>query len=148
MVLIFYSKFSRVFKVFDYIFEVNAILFSELYSAFCKSSMICFEKQFYFLLMKLRWVKTNCANFNCMSVISGFSPIHKSEKYTGFGWERINFLHSTLYGAMFWIFDQKSVNNRDFFAVAEQKKYSRLFLVPRLPHQQVGWESTRSWEGT
>lgn len=33
----------------------------------------------------------------------------------GFDWVRVNFLHSSLYGAMFWICDQKSVDNTGMF---------------------------------
>ena len=34
---------------------------------------------------------------------------------TGFGWGGVNFLHSSLYGAMFWICDQNSVGNTLMF---------------------------------
>ena len=42
-----------------------------------------------------------------------------------FGWDRVNFLHSGLYGAMFWICGQNSIgNNTHVLAIAEQCLHS------------------------
>ena len=64
---------------------------------------------------------------------------------TGFGWDRVDFLPSSEYGAMFWICAENSVGKTRFsycWAV------SRPFLPLRLPCQRAGWGCTRSWEGT
>ena len=34
---------------------------------------------------------------------------------TGFGWDRVKFLHSNLYGTMFWICAENSVDNTLMF---------------------------------
>ena len=33
----------------------------------------------------------------------------------GFGWDRVNFLHSSWYGAVFWICDENGVDNSGMF---------------------------------
>jgi len=34
---------------------------------------------------------------------------------TGFGWDKVKFLHSSFHGAMFWICDENSVDNTGMF---------------------------------
>lgn len=34
---------------------------------------------------------------------------------TVFGWDRVNFLYSRLYGAVFWICDESGLNNTGMF---------------------------------
>ena len=67
-----------------------------------------------------------------------------------FGWDRVNFLHSSWYGAMFWICAENSVDNSGMFSLLLSSAYtaSRPFLLLTPPHQRVGWGCTRSWEGT
>ena len=51
----------------------------------------------------------------------------------GFGWDRVNFLHSSWYGAMFWICAENSVDNtRDVLVIAEQ-----------CLHRIKAWEGTQ-----
>lgn len=38
----------------------------------------------------------------------------------GFGWGQVNFIHSSWYGAVFWICAENSADNTDCFIVAEQ----------------------------
>jgi len=51
---------------------------------------------------------------------------------------------------MFWICAENSVDNEEMFLLFLSSSYtvSRLFLLLTPPHQQVGWECRRSWEGT
>ena len=67
----------------------------------------------------------------------------------GFGWDRVNFLHSSWYGATFWICAGNSVGNTAMFQLLLSSAYteSRPFLLLTPPHQRVGWGCT-SWEGT
>lgn len=43
------------------------------------------------------------------------SPISKYASYAVLGWERINFLHSTWYGAMLWICSGDRVGDLGIF---------------------------------
>jgi len=65
---------------------------------------------------------------------------------SGFIWDRGKFLHSRLYGAMFWICKENSVYNTGTIKLLLNSAYT----VPRsfLPHQQIGWGYTRRWERT
>jgi len=40
------------------------------------------------------------------------SEVSKDQKCADFGWDRVNFLHSSWDGAMFWICAENSVDNR------------------------------------
>ena len=53
---------------------------------------------------------------------------------TGFGQDRVNFLHSSWYGAMFWICDQNSIDNTGMFSLLLNSAYteSRPFMFPTL----------------
>ena len=68
----------------------------------------------------------------------------------GFGWDRVNFLHSSSYGAVFWICAGNSADNTGMFSLLLSSAYteSRPFLLLTPPHQRGGWGCTRSWEGT
>ncbi|XP_074989722.1 LOW QUALITY PROTEIN: tubulin alpha-8 chain-like [Calonectris borealis] len=68
----------------------------------------------------------------------------------GFGWGRVKFLHSSWYGAVFWICAGNSVDNTGMFSFLLSRAYtgSRPFLLLTPPHQRGGWGGTRSWEGT
>ena len=63
-----------------------------------------------------------------------------------FGWDRVNFLHSGLYGAMFWICGQNSIgNNTHVLAIAEQCLHSvKGFSAPHPapPASRLGWRKT------
>jgi len=69
---------------------------------------------------------------------------------TGFGWDGVHRLHSSLYRAMFWICAESSVGSTLMF----QSLLSRACTAPRpvlrltLPRQRAGWECTGGWEGT
>jgi len=56
----------------------------------------------------------------------------------------VNFLHSSLYGAMFWICDENSVDNTGTFSLLLSSAYTepRPFLLLTPPHQRVGWGCT------
>lgn len=54
-----------------------------------------------------------------INVIAGVFHGH----HTGLGWHRVIFLHSGLYGAMFWVYEET------------------VLITPR---QQAGWRCTRS----
>ena len=61
------------------------------------------------------------------------------------------FFHIGLYGTMFWICAEKSVDdNTGMFLLLLSCAYteSRPFPLLTPPHQQVGWGCTRSWERT
>lgn len=51
---------------------------------------------------------------------------------------------------MLWICDENSAGNTGMFYLFLSSAYtaSRSFMVLMLPHQQVSWGCTRSWEGT
>jgi len=57
-----------------------------------------------------------------------------------FGWDRVNFLHSSCYGTMFWILAENSVDNIEMFSLLLSSTYTNsgpvLFLTS--PHQRVG----------
>jgi len=55
----------------------------------------------------------------------------------GFGWDRVNFLHSNWYEAMFWICAENSIDNTRMSSSLLSHAYteSRSFLPPTLPHQ-------------
>ena len=71
-------------------------------------------------------------------------------KCAGFGWDRVNFLRSSWYGAMFWICAEDSVGNTGMFSLLLSSAYTepRPFLLLPPPHQRGGWGGIRSWEGT
>jgi len=68
----------------------------------------------------------------------------------GFGCDRVNFLCSSLYGAMFGICAGNSVDNTGIFSLLLSSAYtaSKTFLLHTPPYQQVGWRCIKSWEGT
>jgi len=68
----------------------------------------------------------------------------------GFGWDRVNFLHSSQSGAMFWICAEHSVDNTGMFLLLLSSAHTESgpFLLLTPPHQRVGWRCRRSWEGT
>jgi len=57
--------------------------------------------------------------------------------YTGFDWDRVKFLHSGLYGAMFWTCTENSVDDTLTFQLLLSDAYiaSRPFLLIGLPRQ-------------
>lgn len=61
----------------------------------------------------------------------------------------VNFLHSSLYGAMFLICVEKSVDKTILLWVLLSSAYteSRPFLFLLQPCQRGGWGFTRRWEG-
>ena len=69
---------------------------------------------------------------------------------TGFGLDRVNFLHSSWYEVMLWTFAENCVDNTGMFQFLLSSAYRdprpSLLLTP--PCQWVGWGCTRSWEGT
>jgi len=64
----------------------------------------------------------------------------------GFNWDRVNFLHRSQHGAMFWICAENSVDNTGKFQILLSGAYteSKPFLPLAPPHQQVGWGCTSS----
>jgi len=68
----------------------------------------------------------------------------------GFDWDGVNFLHSSLYGAMFWISAENSVDNTGMFSLLLSSAYTApgplLVLTPR--RQRGGWGCKSIWEGT
>lgn len=62
-----------------------------------------------------------------------------------FVWDKVKFLHSSLYKDAFWI----CAGNRDVLVIAEQLLHIvKAFSAPHTSHQQRGCGCTRSWEGT
>jgi len=57
----------------------------------------------------------------------------------GFGWDRFVFLHSSSFGAMFWLCAENSGDNRGMFSLVLTRAYteSRPFLLLTPPHQRV-----------
>lgn len=51
--------------------------------------------------------------FESIILFTAEANIISSHRGTGFGW--VSFLHSGLYGSMFWIGDQKSVDSKRMF---------------------------------
>ena len=88
--------------------------------------------------------------FGPMGKVHGWDTQMKLVRCAGFGWGRVNFLHSSWYGAMFWICDENSVDNTGMFSLLLSSAYteSRPFLLLKPPHQRVGWGCTRGREGT
>ena len=41
--------------------------------------------------------------------------VNDTEQCAGFHWDRVNFLHGSWYGAMFWICGENSVDNTGMF---------------------------------
>ena len=67
----------------------------------------------------------------------------------GLGWDRVNFLHSSWYGAMLWIYAENSVDNSGMFSLLLSSAYaaSRPFL-PLTPHVQWGgWDAQEVGRG-
>jgi len=60
------------------------------------------------------------------------------------------FFHNSLYGTIFWIGDENSIDNAEMFSSLLSSAYteSRPLLLLTLPHRQAGWGCTRTWEGT
>lgn len=58
--------------------------------------------------------------FNCTSSSPILPEYPTQPPCAGSGWNRVNFLHSSLYVAMFWIYAGNIVDNRDVFITAEQ----------------------------
>ena len=63
---------------------------------------------------------------------------------TGSDWNGVSFLRSSLYVAVLWICDYKSVDNTPVFRLL----LSRLSVFPALPPRWVVWTCTRNWEET
>lgn len=67
---------------------------------------------------------------------------------TGSGWDRINFIHSRCFGAVFWIY----TGNRDVFAAEQGLLRAKAFTVPRLTpparglgmHKELGGDTVRT----
>lgn len=61
--------------------------------------------------------------------------------YAGLGWGRVNFIHSSLYGAVLFICGGKGLENSGVFSWLLSCAYreSRPFLLVSQPHQQAGW---------
>ena len=68
----------------------------------------------------------------------------------GFGWDRVNFLPSSWYGAMFQICAENGADDTGMFSLLLSSAYteSRPFPLLTPPHQRRGWGCGRSWEGT
>lgn len=71
----------------------------------------------------------------------------------GFGWGRVNFLHSSWCKTMFWICAGISVVNigimqRCFSLLQTSTGKVKAFSIFITPYQQVGWECIKSWEDT
>jgi len=66
----------------------------------------------------------------------------KRQARAGFGWDRVNFLHSSLYDAMFWICDENSVDNRGMFQLLPSNAHTEprpfLLLNPTPPARRLG----------
>lgn len=60
--------------------------------------------------------------------------------YASFEWGRVNFLHSSWYGAMFWIYDESYVDNsRDVLVTAQKCLQSQgLFWSSPCPSSKEG----------
>lgn len=67
--------------------------------------------------------------------------------YAGLGWGRVNFIHSSLYGAVLFICGGKGLENSGVFSWLLSCAYreSRPFLLVSQPHQQAGWGGTKSF---
>ena len=100
-----------------------------------------------------RWVKNTHPPLNIAGT-SGFHPRpdipYLIDDCAGFNWYRVNFLHSSYCGAMFWICAENSIDNTEMFLLLLSSAYieSRPFLLLTPPHQWAGWRCTRRWEGT
>ena len=68
---------------------------------------------------------------------------------SGFGWSRVNVLHSSYYGAKFWICAENSVDNTGMFSLPLSSAHTepRPFLLLPPPHQRGGRGGTRSRGG-
>jgi len=68
----------------------------------------------------------------------------------GLGRDRVNFHHSSYYGAMFLDLCWKECDNTETFSLLLSSAHtaSRPFLLLALSHKRVGWGCTRSREGT
>jgi len=69
---------------------------------------------------------------------------------TGCDWNRVNFLHSSSYDAMFWICEQNSLDDTLILQLllSSTCTASRPFLLLKLPCQRIVWGRTRSRCGT
>lgn len=55
---------------------------------------------------------------------------------TGYGWERVKFVHKGWWGVVVWISDKNDVDNIGmFWLLLSDYIGSRFFLLLRLPHQ-------------
>ena len=90
-------------------------------------------------------VKNETMSLYCLALWLYPDPCDASRRYqssglhscAGFGWGRVNFFHSSLYGAMFWICAGNSADNRGTFSLLLSSAYteSRPFLLVMLPRQ-------------
>ena len=68
------------------------------------------------------------------------------QKCAGFDW--VNFLHSSWYGAMFWICAENSADTQRCFSSCWAVLNQSQGLFCFSSHQWGGWGCTRGWEGT
>ena len=70
------------------------------------------------------------------------------EHCAGFGWDTVNFLHSSWYGAVCWICAENSVDNPGMFSFLLSSAYTEPRPLLPLTPPASSWGCTRSWEGT
>lgn len=70
--------------------------------------------------------------------------------YNGFGWDRAEFLHSSLHGTVLWICARSSAGNTGMFQLLMSSSSTalRTFLLLTPLHQREGWVCTRNGKGS
>lgn len=65
------------------------------------------------------------------------------DHYAGFGWGRVDFLHSSSYEAMFWVCARNGADNTGMFSLLLSSAYtaSTPFLPLAPPYQQGGGDA-------
>ena len=81
---------------------------------FCVTARFTAGTQALIPLMAYFWQHTACQN-NVYLWNFVYIDRNKKEGCSAFGWDRINFLRSSLYGAMFCTCDENSVDNTGMF---------------------------------
>lgn len=86
-----------------------------------------------------------------MFLISPFDASAPSHPGTGSGWHGVSFLHSSPYGALFWICDYNGLERKPMFELLLntilmlKACFAFLCCCPAL--SQVGWAWASVWEG-